>query len=445
MTERRILPDDLPLRTRLRDINGQGDGLAEVDGKEVAIPGALPGDMVEFPPDGHPARVVDQAHRPASAVCPHRHCPGCPLLPLPYPEQLEAKQRLVERALRRHLPGSSVPEVLPPWPSPSLLGYRASAKLAMARDRRGVRVGIYRRGTHDVVDIPRCPVHHPLVAAGVRALRSLLRQAPGLVALAGGRDWLRYAAFQASVADGALLLTLVTASPEREGILRSLCARLRERLPQLSGVVWNVNPGPGNEIFGVQWRTLWGVPWIRERFGGLWLRASAGAFLQVNREQAAQVYEAAVTWLAPGAGEDALDLYCGVGGLTFSLAGRARRVVGIESNPLSVADARHTAAGNVSFVEADAAKGLEALLAGGFRPAVATLNPARKGLDEGVIRALRGAGPRAIVYLSCNPETLARDLARLGEGGNYRPTRVQPVDFFPHTGHVEVLALMERA
>lgn len=436
------------------DVDARGDGVVvAADGRELVVPGALPGDRAEVFSDGRPPRITERAPRtPADAdllpVCPHRRCPGCPLAALPYPQQLEAKRRQVARALDRHLAPVPCPPVLPVRPSPALAGYRASAKLALTRAGTGVHVGIYARGSHRVVDLPGCPVHHPLVASGVRALRSLLRQAPGLVGDGPGGGWLRYAAFQASVAEEALLVTVVTRSGEGEGLLRSLAVRLRERVPRLTGVVWNVNPTEGNEIFGLEWRELSGRPWIRERFGPLELRASAGSFLQANRAQAAWAYRTAREWLAPDPAEDALDLYCGVGGLALTVAGTARRVVGVEANPRAVSDARWSAAhlgtAGASFTAGDVDDGVSTLATEGFRPGVVTLNPSRKGADPGTLRVLRELAPRAIAYLSCNPETLARDLAGLAGGDGYRLTRVQPVDFFPHTGHVETLALLER-
>ncbi len=381
--------------------------------------------------------------------CPHPGCPGCPLMGTAYPEQLREKGARVARELGATLPREALPAVPPAVGSPRTEGYRAGAKLALGRAGPRVTLGIYRRGTHRVVDIPACPVHDPRINRAARALRGLLRQAPGLVSPGpGGSGWLRYAAFEVSRARGATRITLVTRTGEARGALGALAARLCERLPEASGVVWNVNPSEGNEIFGPGWRLIRGAPDLVERFGGVEVRASPGVFLQANREQAARAYREALTLLSPGPGDDALDLYCGVGALALHLAPRVRRVVGIEVSPAAVEDARANARalghGNASFRAGPADRELADILAEGFRPRLVSLNPPRRGADPGVIRALRDSPPRAIAYLSCNPGTLARDLAALCDGGRFRVEAVVPFDFLPHTDHVEVLAALRR-
>jgi 23S rRNA (uracil1939-C5)-methyltransferase len=369
---------------------------------------------------------------------------------MPYEEQLSEKRRLVAEAFARHFPSGDLPEIDPVVPSPKVEGYRASAKLALSHGRKGVSVGVYRRGTHDVADIPYCPVHHPLVASGVRALRSVLGKAPGLVSQGrGGEGWLRYAVFQASEEEQKLLVTLVTRTGEGEGLLRSLAARLKEIEPNLSGLAWNVNDTAGNEIFGDQWRMVWGEDRICERFGDVRLSASAGAFLQVNRQQAGRVYREGVELLSPRPDEDAVDIFCGVGGFAFHLASRVKSVVGLEANPRAVADARAQAAasgvGNATFHAGAAEELLPQIARQGLRPGVAVLNPARKGAEARVLEELRVLRPRAILYVSCNPETLARDASILCSGGLYRIETIRPFDFFPQTDHVETLLTLRLA
>ncbi len=383
----------------------------------------------------------------AAAPCPHPRCSACPLLAQPYPEQLAVKRGQVLSAFQRHFASDALPEVQPVRPSPRELGYRAGAKLVAHRGRAGVGLGLYRPGTHQVVEIPRCPVHHPLVARGIRALARLLHQAPGLAG-PRGQGWLRYAAFQVSEAEDRLLATVVTRTADRGAVLSSLAARLREAVPELSGLAWNVNPTEGNEVFGPDWRTVWGEACLRERFGRAWVRASAGAFLQANRAQASWVYEGAAEWLGAGPGDTLLDLFCGVGGLALNLAPAVRQVVGVEVNPGAVADARASArengAANAAFRAGPAEVEVEGLLREGLRPDLVTVNPPRRGMDPTLAEAIRAAAPRALLYVSCNPETLARDAALLCAGDRYRLELVQPVDFFPQTDHVETVAVLRR-
>jgi 23S rRNA (uracil1939-C5)-methyltransferase len=387
-------------------------------------------------------------------ACPRPDCPGCPLRALAYGEQLAEKRRLVELAFRERFGplGLAVASVLPTRPSARVTEYRASAKLALGRSERakGAAVGLYERDSHRVLDLRRCPVHHPLVAAGIRALAGLLDRAPQLLsARVGGQGWLRYAAFQASVAEGTLHVGLVTRDAEDPGLLASLAARLREAVPQVSGIAWNINPSPGNEIFGPDWRPLWGKECLYERLGDHLFRSSPGSFLQANREQAGWVYRVSRELLTPGRGDDVLDLYSGVGGLALHLASGARRVVGVEGAARGAADAAWAAeaAGlaNASFQSGRVEEVLPALAAQGFRPTLVTLNPPRKGAAPEVLQGILGLAPRAILYVSCNPDTLARDAAVLVGTGAYRLVRLQPVDFFPLTAHVETVALFVAA
>jgi 23S rRNA (uracil1939-C5)-methyltransferase len=386
---------------------------------------------------------------PPQSPCPHPECPGCPLTATVYAAQLEEKRRIVTGAFERCFGPGNFPEVEEVIPSPSLLGYRSSSKLALQKSARGPAVGIYREGTHGVVDIPGCPVHSPLVALGVRKLRPLLRLIPSLLPTRRSpAGWLRYAVFTASEWEQKLLVTLVTATGEDEGLLRSLAARLQEEIPNLAGVLGNVNPSEGNEIFGREWKVLRGEGFIRERFGEIVLRASGGSFLQANRAQAGAAYKAALELLKPGAEDIVYDLYCGVGGLAFTLGRSAGRVVGIEVNPLATADAvataEETGAGNVTFVQGAVEEALPELLRAGPPPTLVTMNPARKGADEKALSAVAEAAPRAVLYLSCNPETLARDLRFLEASGSYETVLIKPFDFLPQTAHVETLALLVR-
>ncbi|MBI5443933.1 MAG: 23S rRNA (uracil(1939)-C(5))-methyltransferase RlmD [Deltaproteobacteria bacterium] len=384
------------------------------------------------------------------AGCPHGGCPGCPLLGVPYSEQLSAKQALVERCFSEALDGSGIalPPILAIRPSPKELGYRATAKLALARRGPSVLLGLYREGSHRVLDVPRCPIHHPLVASGMRALRSLLQRAPYLASPGlGGVGRFRYAAFQVSAFAGRLLAVLVTRSGEEEGLVRSLAARLRERVPELSGVAWNVNPSPGNALFGPEWTLVSGEPFLEERLGEYRFRVSPGSFLQANREQASWAYREVASWLEGGAGQTAWDLYCGVGGIGLHLAPGFERVIGVETSPEAVADAAATAASvgfeHVRFIQAGAAEALPQLEAAGA-PAAVVLNPPRKGAERFLLERIRMLGPASVVYLSCNPRTLARDAAVLCAGGGFRIHRIQPMDFLPQTAHVETAVLFCR-
>lgn len=329
--------------------------------------------------------------------------------------------------------------------SPKAFGYRTQAKLVLRRARRGVLAGIYRPGSHQVVDISRCPVHHPLIHPVLQAAREEIenRDLP-IYDERTGEGLLRYLVVRVSGWEKRAELILVSTSGS---LPTSLAKALRARVRGLS-VVLNINAEPGNVILGRRFVPLTKEPPLTERVGDLKLRSRPGAFLQANIPVARKLYETAAAWAAVGGEDIVADLYCGVGALTFHLAPGARRVFGIEEVPEAVLDAKSNTPlngfHNVRFRCASAGEGLAELHGEVGRIDVLALNPPRKGADEATRAAIAAAAPRRIVYVSCEPTTLARDLAWLSRRG-YRVARLRGFDMFPQTEHVETLALLENA
>lgn len=383
----------------------------------------------------------------AASPCPHfPDCVPCPLSGIAYGEQLRVKHRRVVEHFAAHpgVAGIAVPAVVG---SPRVFGYRNHAKLVARRARRGVLLGVYRPGTHQVVDVSGCPVHQDPIPAVLASLRRELEVAAVPTydeRTASG--WLRYVVVRSSAwkREAQVLLVVRDRSwPGEPGLVQRL-----GRVRGVASVVLNLNPSPGNVIFGDRFVSVWGEPALIERVGGLRLKSSPGAFLQANLAAARRVYERVGAWAAAQPEEVAVDLYAGVGAISFHLAAMAERVVGIEASATAVRDARQNVRlngyHNVRFVAAPAAQGL-ALVAGEEpRIDVIALNPPRKGADSATREALCAAAPTRIVYVSCDPVTLARDLDWLVARG-YRVTALQPFDLFPQTEHVEVVALLRRA
>jgi 23S rRNA (uracil1939-C5)-methyltransferase len=329
--------------------------------------------------------------------------------------------------------------------SPKAFGYRTQAKLVLRRSRRGVLAGIYRPGTHQVVDITRCPVHHPLINEIATAVcREIEAQDLPVYDERTHEGALRYLVVRVSGWEKRAQLILVSTT----GALPvTLAKALRARVRGLASVVLNLNPDPGNVILGRRF-----VPWTKEttlteRVGELKLRSRPGAFLQANIPVARRLYDTAAEWAALGREEIAVDLYCGVGALTFHLARGARTVFGVEEAEPAVLDAKQNTPlngfHNVRFRVGVAAEQLAALHGEIGRMDVVALNPPRKGADAATRAAIVASQPRAVVYVSCEPSTLARDLAWFA-GHGYELRRIQGFDMFPQTEHVETLALLER-
>jgi 23S rRNA (uracil1939-C5)-methyltransferase len=378
--------------------------------------------------------------------CPHfPDCVGCTLIGKPYGEQLRIKRQRVVEAFSRFpsLADVCVPAVKG---APRAFGYRNQAKLVVRQARRGLLLGIYRPGSHQVVDIRQCPVHHPLITRVIAVLAEAVeRYRIPAYDERTGVGTLRYAVVRVSNWAKTAQVILVTHGGELPRA-RQLVEALR-RVRALVSVVQNINPEPGNVIFGPRFVPLTREAALIDRVGSLRLRTHAGAFLQANIPVARKLYTQALQWAAVEGGDVAADLYCGVGGMTFSLAAAAQLVVGIEASPVAVADAkanvRINGFHNVRFYCGEAAALLPELAQRLQRVDVVTLNPPRKGADSGTRAAIAACTPRRVVYIACDPDTLARDLDWFAAHG-YRAVGVQPFDLLPQTEHVECVAALAK-
>jgi 23S rRNA (uracil1939-C5)-methyltransferase len=368
---------------------------------------------------------------------------GCPWVGVPYAEQQERKQRRVQAALagRPALAALTADALVP---APRLFGWRNVVKLVARGGRRGLRLGVYRPGTHRLADIRRCAAHHPLAnAVRARVAAALERGRVPTSEVRTHTGWLRYVQVRVGSERRA---QLVLVARDRNYAGERELARELARIPGVAGVVLNLNPDPGNAIWGREFETLAGADTLADRVSGFELASRAGVFVQGNLAAARRAYAQVLREAEARPGERALDLYCGVGALSLGLAREGAHVTGIEESPRAVEDARENAKRHgldARFLAGDAGAVLADLLGRGERADLVTLNPPRRGADPAVRRALGELAPSRIVYLSCDPETLARDLDDLAARG-YRTERVQPYDFLPHTEHVEAVAVLRR-
>jgi 23S rRNA (uracil1939-C5)-methyltransferase len=387
-------------------------------------------------------------HSPPEAALPCAHypdCVGCTLIGNPYGEQLRRKREFVRAAFREYptLGAVDVPEVVG---SPRAFGYRNQAKLVVRRAGRGVLLGVYRPGTHQVVDIRQCPVHHPLITPVIEAIARVVEHYDIPTYDERTRSGtLRYVVVRVSAWAKTVQVILVTRErllPHTRDIVRSLL-----RVRGVRSVVQNINSDPGNVILGTQYVPLTRETALVERVDFLKLKTHAGAFLQANISIARKLYLQTLEWAAPQADDTCVDLYCGVGALTFFLASVAKHVVGIEESPIAIGDAKENVRlngfHNIRFHCGAAAEKLPALAQQLPRLDIITLNPPRKGADTATRAAIVAAAPSRIVYISCDPATLARDLDWFA-GQGYRTAHLQPFDLLPQTEHVECVAALVR-
>jgi 23S rRNA (uracil1939-C5)-methyltransferase len=377
--------------------------------------------------------------------CPaHGHCTSCPLMSWAYPAQLRWKHQLVAQALAAHHELAQVP-VSPCVASPLPLGYRGNAKLVYGRDREGKLVlGAYAPRSHEIVDMAGCPLSEPVLVEVAAALHKLLlEQEVECFNEVQRTGMLRYVLMRAN-AQGKVLVTLVSARapwPQAQALANALAVAC----PGVCGVVHNVNASTGNVLLGKEEHLLWGSAFIEDTIGPARVRLGPLSFAQANRQVAGLAYAAIVSAAQKlGAIDRVVDAYAGAGGIALSLAPLVTEVVAIEENPTAAATAQafitETMAGaRVRFVAGDVADHIAQV----GRADVVVLNPPRKGCAPAVLAAVAQLAPRLVAYLSCNPETLARDMAALARLGFPRSS-VTPFDMLAHTPHVEALALLGR-
>ena len=445
------LPDGR-LELAITDLDHQGRGIGRHQGQVLVVEGAVPGDRVAVQPQLRRrgqlhARLLDlleaSPHRRRPPCILADHCGGCSLQPLTPAGQRQWKQRMLHQTLQRIGAVS-----LPPQPlliSEQELGYRNRAIIPLERTPQGrLRAGFYRRGSHRIVNMNRCPVLDPRLDALIVPLKA------DLEALAWPVDrhleadgGLRHLALRLGQHSGELLITLI-ASHDRLPGLQQQAEAWMERWPALVGVTLNLQTRATNQLFGPDTRLLAGRPWLVERFAGLELQIASDTFFQVHTAQAERVVPLLNAALGTPEGQ-LIDAYCGIGTFSLPLACSGWQLIGLEQHPAAVALAEANARRNhlaerCRFQCADVAEALAACLPSS---AALLLDPPRKGLDPRALASICACPPARLLYLSCDPATLARDLQLLC-GGPYRLVSLQPIDFFPNTSHIETLAVLER-
>jgi 23S rRNA (uracil1939-C5)-methyltransferase len=381
-------------------------------------------------------------------LCPHYpHCIGCPLINVPYPEQLLRKQELVSEALAAYpsLVHVAVPAVAA---SPHRLGYRARVKLVVRSTSGEIATGLYVPGSHRVIDISSCPVHPRPVNQVIRHLKRKILEL-GIVPYDERNDsgQLRYLDFRYSFARRELSVTLVTRHRDfSQGA--ALARSLSRKFSFVSGVIQNINEQRGNVIWGDRYCLLTGRDTLLEQIGSLRLGFPPGVFSQANPATAKKLYDMVAEMPALSGRETVLDLYCGVGPISIWLAGTAQLVWGIDESSLSTdtakQNARRNGVSNCRFLAGDVAERTAELNKSLGQIDLIALNPPRKGVQPAALEALLAVNAPKIIYVSCEPKSLARDLDKLVHHG-YSIGRLQPFDMFPQTEQVETVVLLQKS
>ena len=432
-------------------LGSRAEGVAHADGFAVFVRGALPGEKIR-------ARVetVKKSYATATLTdileaspertkprCPiYDLCGGCQLQHLAYASQLREKQRQVEDAVR-HIGKLRDVNIFPtlgaePW------SYRNKMQFPVGRARGEIAIGCFAQGSHSIIDTETCLIQKQANNEIMNAMREAVRhfrlpvydedRHTGLVRHIMGRVG----------KNGDAMAVIVTAKKELPRA-KELVKFLRSRVPRLVSVHQNIQTYHNNVILGRETKLLWGKSAIQDTIGPLSFQISPRSFFQVNTAQAEVLYGKALEYANLHGGETVIDAYCGTGTITLFLARKAAKAYGIEVVPTAIADAKKNARANhiknAEFFVGDATQAMPRLYRDGVRPDVIVTDPPRAGCTPVVLETFARMRPSRIVYVSCNPATLARDLAIL-DGLGYRTERIQPVDLFPQTSHIESVSLI---
>ena len=437
--------------TVITDYTAEGQGIAHIEGCAVFIPNAIAGERVRVRIEttrktwaaGKITEILERSPHRCNRECPvAKLCGGCDFWHMDYEEETRLKAERVRTCLNR-MAGENL-DTVPILAAPTCHGYRNKAQYPLAQKKGRAYAGFFRAGTHEVVENDRCRIL-PLETDVVKDLVMdyVNKFHVSIYDETTHKGLLRHIYVRRGAVSGQILVCLVgngATLPKVDELLKRL-----KTLPGFTTLVLSVNTKKGNAVLGDQFITLYGPGYIEDTLCGLTFRLSPRSFYQVNHDQAQRLYETAIAQAGITKEDTVLDLYCGVGTITLAMAGAAGKVIGVEVIPQAVEDARDNALrngiDNAEFFCGDAGQAALELERQGVRPDVVVVDPPRKGLNADTIEALHRMSPRRIVYVSCDPATLARDVALLKPHG-YTLQTVTAADLFPRCAHVETVCLL---
>ncbi|WP_246844404.1 23S rRNA (uracil(1939)-C(5))-methyltransferase RlmD [Hydrocoleum sp. CS-953] len=458
---------------KITDLTDNGDGVGRYDEKVVFVPDTVPGDRLIARLTIVKAKYAygklhqlleksDQRIKPYCIVA--DKCGGCQWQHINYEYQLQTKQNQVIQALER-IGGLELLEVKPTLPSPSPFGYRNKVTYPLGISTTGqVKAGYYQKGSHKLINLNQCPIQDQRLNPLLKEIKQdITRQRWKIYDEYKHIGILRHLSLRIGEKTGEILLTLVVNGNEEnpEKLLPGITVQAKKWLEDYSrlvGVCLNYNSKTTNTIFGKETVCIAGRSYVQEKFGGLNFQLTADTFFQVNTRAAERLMEVVVEELTLSGSEIIVDAYCGVGTFTLPLAkylqdvshndsleigNRKSMVIGLEVQEVAIDRAKFNAEiNNLTNVDFYAGKVENLLPQLEVKPDVVLLDPPRKGCDRSVLETLLEILPERIVYISCKPATLARDLKFLCSTGKYYLSKVQPADFFPQTAHVECAAFL---
>lgn len=378
----------------------------------------------------------------ANKSCPYvTKCGACHIGERTYEEELAQKKRQIENAVKKYCPVRDMTGMYYPY------HYRNKVHAVFGRIKDEVVAGMYEEGTHNIIPIKDCLIEDAQASAIIRTVAGLIKSFKIWVYNEDtGRGLMRHILIRKGMSTKQIMVVLVTAGAEFPH-KNNFVAKLRELHPEITTIVQNINDQNTTMVLGEKNKTLYGTGYIEDVLCGLRFRISPSSFYQINSAQAQVLYKKAVQEAALTGEETVIDAYCGIGTIGMAMAAKARRVIGIELNSDAVKDARANAKrnkiNNIQFVAADATEYMTRMSENGECADVVILDPPRSGSTQEFVKAVAAIAPKKVVYISCNPETLGRDLEWFRKAG-YKAVKAEGIDMFAFTNHVESIVLLQR-
>lgn len=436
------------------DLTHDGNGVAKVEGYPLFVPNALPGEKAKIKVTklnknygfGTLLEVYEESPQRVVSACPiYDECGGCQLQHLSYEGQLIVKQKQVQDVLQRigkleNVKVHPVKGMENPW------RYRNKSQVPIGDREGGLIAGFYRSRSHDIIDMEACLIQHEENDFVLQTVKRICAKY-GIRAYdeKANKGLLRHVMIRSGKVTGEIMVVLITRTQDLPH-KRKIISELMDTIPNLKSIVQNINPKRTNVIFGDVTKVLWGAEVIYDLIGDVKFAISARSFYQVNPEQTKVLYDQALEYAELTGKENVIDAYCGIGTISLFLAKKAKRVFGVEIIPEAIEDARRNAQlngiTNAEFTVGAAETVIPNWYKAGNKADVLVVDPPRKGCDQALLDTIIQMKPKKVVYVSCNPATLARDL-RILEDGGYQTIEVQPVDMFPMTLHCEAVAKLE--
>ncbi|WP_027964028.1 23S rRNA (uracil(1939)-C(5))-methyltransferase RlmD [Halalkalibacillus halophilus] len=434
-----------------KELTSDGKGIVEWEGKQLEVPHLLTGEKAEILVNAkgrfaNPKvkRIIKAHETRVTPPCPYYYeCGGCQLQHMSNQAQNDFKQDVVNKLMKPFGKPNPIMTMKHPY------DYRNKSHMtyAMTNDRQIIG-GLYASNSHSIIDIDKCLIQDPQaddIAQTIKRIMKKYKMQP--YDEDTGKGFLRHVLIKVGKESGQVMVVLVAASPIFTG-QKNFVKLLREKHPQISTVLLNINDRDTSVVLGNQEKVLYGKGTITDTLGGLTFEISSKSFYQINPPQTEKLYGKAIEMAQLTGQETVIDAYCGIGTIGLIASEKAGNVIGVEQNKDAVGDAirnsKRNDIQNARFYQGDAGEFMTEMASRGEKADVVILDPPRSGSDEAFLSSVVKLKPKRVVYVSCNPETQARDMKYLVKNG-YKVKEIQPVDMFPQTYHVESVCLLERA